>query len=687
MRMKKKKSTPAKQKNEDSQQPAIDSFFTPTNKRTSTSTASASASNKKLKNGDQSESTTNCPVCFEDIHSSSAQLHINNCLDNSPGNLPETKNENSDDEFIAEEEEEEEGSVESLVIEQPTKKASTKKGAAAAVVSPTVPFYKIMPGTTISVDCFNKGSVPGIRSYFLSHAHSDHYTKLSSSWTHGKIYCSKTTANLIKLKLRVHPEYIVPLEFNIPYFIDDVRVVLIDANHCPGSSIFLFEGFSIPEHKPFRYLHCGDFRASPIHLRHPELVSKVIDICYLDTTYLDPKYCFPAQDQVIKACSKAISKRVLEDDVSVTMSAKDLKNHIQVDKSRDLFKNWLHTSSTSKSTTTIDLETTASSLPQNEDHQQPKLANIFMTNKNHPEKSPSNNKTRKSLILVGTYSIGKERIVIELSKQMNNCKIYCADPRKQSILQCIDDRDDEAVIKNLLTLDPLKAHIHIVNLFQINKPGFLQSYLNRFKPTFNHIIAIKPTGWSYKPPTSKIIPINTMSNLSEFISQFQHQQSSKNDDEDDQGGGGLVGNLIFPEKVKPLQNSNFIEIYGVPYSEHSSFFELSCFCISLNWIKIIPTVNCGNPASRAKMKTWIDRWKSERNRLLKHSKSTNPLPQPPGMDLPASVSLTKDISEEEEDDDLILASFVKSPSVSGSGIGSVTCPLPLLIQPRTLDYW
>jgi DNA cross-link repair 1A protein len=49
--------------------------------------------------------------------------------------------------------------------------------------------------------------------------------------------------------------------------------------------------------------------------------------------------------------------------------------------------------------------------------------------------------------------------------------------------------------------------------------------------------------------------------------------------------------------LKPTRGSTSkIEVYGVPYSEHSSFFELSCFAVSraLNWGKMIATVNVGS---------------------------------------------------------------------------------------------
>lgn len=116
---------------------------------------------------------------------------------------------------------------------------------------------------------------------------------------------AEETANLIIHMLAVDSRWIHPLPLDTPTVIPDtggVSVTLIEANHCPGSCLFFFEGqqtidagdsaFKSPftrSSRIFRYLHCGDFRASPRHVLHPAVKGKRIDHIYLDTTYLDPK--------------------------------------------------------------------------------------------------------------------------------------------------------------------------------------------------------------------------------------------------------------------------------------------------------------------------------------------------------------------------------------------------------------
>lgn len=68
-------------------------------------------------------------------------------------------------------------------------------------------------------------------------------------------------------------------------------------------------------------------------------------------------------------------------------------------------------------------------------------------------------------------------------------------------------------------------------------------------------------------------------------------------------------------QLSPTKNASAaLQVYGVPYSEHSSFFELTCFALSLDWGRMIATVNVGSEKSRKKMGAWIDRWEAERKK-------------------------------------------------------------------------
>ncbi|KAI0021572.1 DRMBL-domain-containing protein [Xylariomycetidae sp. FL0641] len=475
----------------------------------------------------------------------------------------------------------------------------------------TCPFYKIMPGLSICVDAFRYGAVEGCNAYFLSHFHSDHYIGLTASWSHGPIYCSAVTASLIRSQLRTDAKYLRPLAFEETVEVPGtpgVRVTMIPANHCPGSSLFLFE-------KPAgqgggrkqRILHCGDFRACPAHVAHPLLRPETvdalsgktrqqkIDVCYLDTTYLNPRYSFPSQRDVITACAEFC--KALAGDPAVADEAFDaLRREKGTTTVSQFFEkdSGIGSGSGSGSSTSvagIDTQGAAEDAEDNDDKTQKK-------------KKHNKNKNRL-LVVCGTYSIGKERICKAIAQALGT-KIF-ASPAKQRLCRQLGDPELSA----LLTDDPRAAQVHMQMLMEI-RADTLAAYLDGYRPHFTRVVGFRPSGWSFRgnggsggsggaAGTNRTLPANAPPGTTVQTTSILH-------------GDGWRPRFARGDLAAQRGSTRAAACFGVPYSEHSSFRELALFLLALRVERVVPTVNVGSEPARRRMKAWTDRWLAERRR-------------------------------------------------------------------------
>ena len=142
-------------------------------------------------------------------------------------------------------------------------------------------------------------------SYFLTHFHSDHYGGLSKDFEAGDIYCTPATARLVHGRLKVAWERLRPHPLGVPFVVNGVRCTFVDAHHCPGSAMVLFEP---PGRRPV--LHTGDCRCCAEMRREPLLSfagGRRLSL-YLDTTYARSKYDFPPQADAVAYVASVLQR-------------------------------------------------------------------------------------------------------------------------------------------------------------------------------------------------------------------------------------------------------------------------------------------------------------------------------------------------------------------------------------------
>jgi Cft2 family RNA processing exonuclease len=154
----------------------------------------------------------------------------------------------------------------------------------------------------ISVDNF-KCPTP---LYFLTHAHSDHLRGLSPKWKNGRVFMTRQSSRILssiyRIPTRDHCIISPGAEFHTKYNGESLRIIPMDANHCPGSVILIFIA------RDWKVVHTGDFKLSD-EMRQKAALLRNADIVYLDNTYDRPEHVFPPQEESIRSIIKLIEER------------------------------------------------------------------------------------------------------------------------------------------------------------------------------------------------------------------------------------------------------------------------------------------------------------------------------------------------------------------------------------------
>ncbi|CAI5463535.1 unnamed protein product [Closterium sp. Yama58-4] len=158
-----------------------------------------------------------------------------------------------------------------------------------------------------------------------------------------------------------------------------------------------------------------------------------------------------------------------------------------------------------------------------------------------------------ALFLIGTYTIGKEKVFLEAAKALKR-KVYVG-AVKRRLLACLElSHDDMAWVAG--DGEEVSTNLHAVPLWSISSFKRIEHIAKFHRQRYSTIIAFSPSGWAFDKC----------------------------------------------KKARPIRRTQrgTIVRYEVPYSEHSSFYELQECVKAVNPKIIIPSVhNHGHGAAQA----------------------------------------------------------------------------------------
>ena len=288
-----------------------------------------------------------------------------------------------------------------------------------------------------------------------------------------------------------------------------------------------------------------------------------LDFLFLDTTYLDPSHCFPPQAEVIDAAAALVGKFVGEAEARASAAA--------AQRARSFFAPAL------------------APVPR------PGWGALRPPPPKDTRDAVGDAGLGRLLVVFGSYSIGKERLYLEVARRCG-LKVRVDSGRLRTLKLCRLGAELEGLLTTERKATPLwvapLGHVTFETLAQYAAQGQPASQSQAGEAAsasssssssglaFDTVVGFRPTGWSHAASGHQL----TSSTNPGSRGQASNRGGSETPWSPLSQRQRVVGS-------GPAKGARLV-IVGAPYSEHSSFPELLDCTAALRAKRIVPTVNC-----------------------------------------------------------------------------------------------